>query len=75
LAEDNKIEIKKKVTLHFNCNWLTEKENKIYLEASHKSITYNGKVIFDKANLFKEDSLESIDAKDGRYFEFIFLVN
>jgi hypothetical protein len=54
--EDKKIESKKEShSLHFNCNWLTEKENKIDLEASQKSnTTYNRQGdILNKANLFQ----------------------
>ncbi|HET6768200.1 MAG TPA: hypothetical protein VFH08_12395 [Chitinophagaceae bacterium] len=75
LPEDNKIEVKQKIKLRLITNGWMEKEGRVYLDAAQKVIISGGQVIFDQANLFSKDSIESLSVEDAKYINLIFWLN
>ena len=75
IPEDNKIDVKQKVKLRLIASGWKEKEDKVYLEAAQKVITSDGEVLYDQANLFRKDSIESINAEDAKYVTLTFWLN
>ena len=65
LPEDNKVKVNQKVTLRLIASGWTEKDGRIFLDASEKVETSDGTVFLDEKDLFRDyqDGLSPEDAK------------
>ena len=65
LPEDNKVNVNQKVTLRLIASGWTEKDGRIFLDASEKVETSDGTVFLDEKDLFRDyqDGLSPEDAK------------
>lgn len=64
IPEGNKINVNQKVRIHLIISGWSEKEGKVFLEASEKAETSDGDVMMDEKDLFKEYK-DGISPKDA----------
>lgn len=71
LPEDNKVNMNQKIQIHLIVSGWTEKEGKVFIEASEKAETSEGGVLLDEKDLFAEYK-DGINAEDAGFLNLSF---
>lgn len=71
LPEDNKINLNQKINIHLIVSGWTEKDGKVFIDASERAETSEGDVLLDEKDLFASYT-EGIDAKDAGFLNLSF---
>lgn len=66
LPEDNKVRVNEKIRLRLIAEGWSEKDGKIFLDASEKVETNEGNVFLDQKDLFRDYS-DGLSAEDAKY--------